>query len=232
MAFPNLIDPIYSDFFSGNDFYDDSWLHSMYSAPPLNSNDDYLEPRDITLDSSTSMEPETLSIWEIEDAAFNFDSMFGNDSISSIDHSRTPSLCDDADSPSSIPKSVEPSASPEASSKRKRGRPWLTRDDSESSYGDPPKSRKSGVNKRQPHHEVERKYREGLNAGLERLRMAIPTLLRLDSQDVDAPIRPSKATVLASAIDYIRQMEVERDRLQKENEALKTGKGWRLLGFD
>jgi hypothetical protein len=54
--------------------------------------------------------------------------------------------------------------------------------------------------------------------------MAIPTLPHLDSQVMDSPTRPSKATVLASAIDYIHQLEMKCNRLQRENEILKTGK--------
>ena len=178
------------------------------------------------------MEPEPLRIWEIENATLNFDSVSSSDSISSLNRSRTPSLVDDTDSPPLTPKSVEPSPSLEASSKRKRGRPRRAREDSESSYDDAPKSRKSGISKRQPHKQVERKYREGLNAGLERLRMAIPTLPRLDLGDMDAAPRPSKATVLAGAIDYIRQIEVERDRLRRENEALRTGGWMATMGFE
>lgn len=217
MAFQNLTDPNYFDFYLENDGYDNNGLQSTCSASPFNSNDDFLaSPHDITL------KPETFSPWEIEDAALNFNSLFGSDSISSLNHSRTPSLCDDTDSLPQSPKPAESSPLPEAPSKRKRGRPRLTREDSESSCSDSSRSRKLGISKRQPHHEVERKYREGLNAGLERLRMAVPTLPRQDSQAMDAPPKPSKATILAGAIDYIRQIEKECDRLQRENEILKT----------
>ena len=226
IAFPNRpTDPMYSDFVLENEGYDNSWLQSISSASPLTSNDDYLvSPHDITLgSSSTCMELESLGMWGIEDPALNFNSMFDNDSISGLNHSRTPSLCDYADSLSPTPNPAEPCPSPEVPSKRKRGRPRFTSDDSESSHGESPTSRKSGISKRQPHHQVERKYREGLNAGLERLRMAIPTLPRLDSPDMATLPKPSKATVLASAIDYIHQIEMECDRLQRENEVLKTG---------
>jgi hypothetical protein len=168
----------------------------------------------------------------IEDIAPDRQSIFSSES-----YSRTPSLCDEADhldfsADTSLRTPTEPApSSPESDipQKRKRGRPRLTHGDRESSYGDVRPSRKSGISKRQPHNEVERKYRNGLNAELERLRMAVPTLAQLHSQSTGDPIRPSKATVLAGAIEYIHKIQVERDRLQRENEALKTKDfGWLL----
>lgn len=232
MAFPSLTDPIYSDYFLENDGFNSSWLQSISSTSTLNGNDDYFtSPHDLALNSTTYMEPETVEMWEIENSALKFDSLLDSDSIASLNHSRTPSLCDDADNLPPTPTQTEHLPTIEASSKRKRGRPRLASDDSESSYSDSSRSRKSGINKRQPHHEVERKYREGLNAGLERLRMSVPTLLHLDSQSGDSLPRPSKATVLASAIDYIQQVEMECDRLRKENEILKTGNRMAALRF-
>jgi len=232
MAFQDLLtDPIYSNFFSENDGCDNSWLQSTYSDSPFNGNDDYLvSPQDVTLDGSTYTEPEMLSMWETEDITFNPDSVFGNDSVSSINHSHPPSLCDDTDTPPPTPSTHDtPSSELEEPPKRKRGRPRLSRDDSDPSYGDPSRSHKSGVSKRQPHNQVERKYRDGLNAELERLRMAVRTLPHWDSQAMNSPPKPSKATVLASAIDYIHKIEVECDRLQRENEVLKTK---RLMAID
>ncbi|OCK77138.1 hypothetical protein K432DRAFT_359152 [Lepidopterella palustris CBS 459.81] len=102
---------------------------------------------------------------------------------------------------------------------RKRGRPRIIRTETEAdSTGDSPKSR---VSRRLPHNQVERKYREGLNSELERLRRAVPTLPQRDSGDLTGPPKPSKATVLASAIDYIKFMETERERLAEENERLR-----------
>jgi len=75
--------------------------------------------------------------------------------------------------------------------------------------------------RRLPHNQVERKYREGLNSELERLRRAVPTLPQRDSSDLTGPPKPSKATVLASAIDYIKFMEAEHERLAEENERLR-----------
>lgn len=62
-----------------------------------------------------------------------------------------------------------------------------------------------------PHTEVERKYREKLNTELERLRRAVPSLLRADSDNVMGGARISKSAVLAVAIDYIKDLEAQRD---------------------
>lgn len=123
--------------------------------------------------------------------------------------------------------------------KRKRGRPKVIRDDTMSSMStnstngsdQQPHSPNSvqtrgRISKRLPHNQVERKYREGLNSELERLRRAVPTLPQpRDTQDLSGPPKPSKATVLASAIDYIKYLEEEQQRLTAENEALQDGKG-------
>lgn len=69
------------------------------------------------------------------------------------------------------------------------------------------------------HCQVERRYREGLKAELDRLRRAIPTLSCASRHGSVA--RLSKVMVLASAIDYIRSIEDERAHLQKEIEGLK-----------
>lgn len=93
--------------------------------------------------------------------------------------------------------------------RRKRGRPRL-----------PPAASKvpaSIVSKKVerpqciPHTEVERKYREKLNTELERLRRAVPSLLRADSDNVMGGARISKSAVLAVAIDYIKDLEAQRD---------------------
>lgn len=142
--------------------------------------------------------------------------------------SRTPSLCGDAPekaSPSS-PRNMkrESPSSPDSASEepipkrpqRKRGRPRLDRVETVSSTSSPSsKSQKTG---RLPHNQVERKYREGLNAELERLRRAVPTLPQSDEAGAMGQPKPSKAMVLASAIEYIRKIEAERDALKAENE--------------
>lgn len=89
--------------------------------------------------------------------------------------------------------------------------------------------------RRQPHNQVERKYRESLNSQLEALRKVIPSLSRstqsglaecqngADIEDLPATTnsKPSKAVILASATAHIKQVEKERKRLEDENELLK-----------
>jgi len=70
-----------------------------------------------------------------------------------------------------------------------------------------------------PHTEVERKYREKLNAELERLRRAVPMLPQSDATDTGA-VKPSKSMVLAVAIDYIKELERQRDAAVEEVERL------------
>jgi hypothetical protein len=68
-----------------------------------------------------------------------------------------------------------------------------------------------------PHTEVERKYREKLNMELERLRRAVPILPQSDAADA---AKPSKSMVLAVAIDYIKELERQRDAAVEEVERL------------
>ncbi|KAF2681678.1 hypothetical protein K458DRAFT_420447 [Lentithecium fluviatile CBS 122367] len=70
------------------------------------------------------------------------------------------------------------------------------------------------------HKQVERKYREGLNAELDRLRRSIPTLPRGDEGKF-GHARLSKTMVLASAIDYIHKIEQEREVALQELERLR-----------
>jgi hypothetical protein len=79
------------------------------------------------------------------------------------------------------------------------------------------------TSKRVPHNLVERKYRNTLNAELERLRCAIPHIAGLGGGADDGSnnsSKPSKANILASAVAYIRSMEMEYDRLNKKQEEL------------
>ena len=102
--------------------------------------------------------------------------------------------------------------------KQKRGRPRLHTFSDAGRSNDQSKARQ---NRRLPHNQVERKYRESLNAELERLRRVVPTLPQGDSTDLTSPPKPTKATILASAINYIKLIEAERDRLQEENKFLR-----------
>jgi len=86
---------------------------------------------------------------------------------------------------------------------------------------------KHPTGKRVPHNIVERKYRNTLNSEMERLRCAIPHIAHLGVA-ADAPVgssqgsKPSKANILASAVAYIRNMEMECDRLNKKNDELQA----------
>lgn len=98
---------------------------------------------------------------------------------------------------------------PKQEIKRKRGSQKLPR------RGKSPSSTITGP-QRIPHNKVERKYRQTLNAAMERLRAHVPTLPQHDSS-FTAPPKPSKAIVLAAAVDYIGQLEAENKRLAEEN---------------
>ena len=81
-----------------------------------------------------------------------------------------------------------------------------------------------------PHTEVERKYREKLNAELERLRRAVPKLPQSDNVDTGA-VKPSKSMVLAVAIDYINELERQRDAAVEEVERLGGKMRFGRVGF-
>jgi hypothetical protein len=55
---------------------------------------------------------------------------------------------------------------------------------------------------------------------LERLRKAVPTLPQSEKDDIIGAAKPSKAMVLAAAIDYIKRVEKERDAAVSEVERL------------
>jgi hypothetical protein len=75
---------------------------------------------------------------------------------------------------------------------------------------------------RVPHKQVERKYRHGINTMMEQLRMSIPSTAHWESSSSSPTnLRPSKAMVLACAVNYIREVEKERDDLAKEMESIK-----------
>lgn len=102
--------------------------------------------------------------------------------------------------------------------KRCRGRPQSVRTSSTSSSSSLSSSSASSKTRQQrvPHNQIERKYREGLNAQFEQLRHAVPTLCQVNDGDRG---KPSKATVLISAIAYIKSIERERDELNLEVES-------------
>jgi len=64
-----------------------------------------------------------------------------------------------------------------------------------------------------PHNEVERKYRNNLNIGIQRLRNHIPTFPRHNYQSSTGSPKPSKVLILAAAVDYIKHLEAEAAKL-------------------
>jgi len=111
---------------------------------------------------------------------------------------------------------VEPTVQAPAP-KRKRGRPRIHRNDSANSdaANQANDQQWSSAGKRSSHNQVERKYRETLNSGLERLRQAVPAV-REGNFPATANGRPSKAQVLEGAITYIKQLEEEVRRRDEE----------------
>ncbi|KAF1964305.1 hypothetical protein BU23DRAFT_575803 [Bimuria novae-zelandiae CBS 107.79] len=102
---------------------------------------------------------------------------------------------------------------------RKRGRPH--KDATLSSHSTGVSGQCNGVRpSRTPHTAVERKYREGLNAALERLRRAVPTLPQGDQDDTIKALRPSKSMIIAGAMEYIEKLEKERTLLLRQYQAL------------
>ncbi|KAK5104820.1 hypothetical protein LTR16_006721, partial [Cryomyces antarcticus] len=81
---------------------------------------------------------------------------------------------------------------------------------------------------RLPHNQVERRYREGLNAQIDSLRKIVPKLQKtgtsdtgdLDDLDPNRRSKPSKSTVLASAAEYLEQLEVQNKQLTDGNALL------------
>jgi hypothetical protein len=114
------------------------------------------------------------------------------------------------------------SASPATRRPPKRGRPRLYQNTtSTSTFTDNSSPSKS---QRLPHNQVERKYRENLNAELERLRRAIPTLPQTNATDGGLFVqpKPSKAMIIAGATEYIQMIERERNEYRAECETLRA----------
>ncbi|KAF2404067.1 hypothetical protein EJ06DRAFT_567858 [Trichodelitschia bisporula] len=141
--------------------------------------------------------------------------------------------------PSTAPSTASSASTPEPHSppsvvappKRRRGRPRSERSSDSLGPHDAGAIRKSTASstaasaaRRIPHNQVERKYREGINQEMERLRHALPSLAAggpVGVVDNASGPRASKATVLASATEYIMTLEEEIHTLLAENEALR-----------
>lgn len=181
----------------------------------------------------TTLQPAQFGTFSTSTKAFTFEELT-NGSFPQ-DNSPTSSLGADGPqltgltSPSLSPRSLKrespdtpndiSAAEPEPKHLRRRGRPRLNppprlqRTDSTISTTSSSTSGKASKHPlpRQPHNQVERKYREGLNAELERLRRAVPTLPQSDEGGVIGQPKPSKGMILAGAIEYIHRLERERD---------------------
>ncbi|KAF2689871.1 hypothetical protein K458DRAFT_399306 [Lentithecium fluviatile CBS 122367] len=117
------------------------------------------------------------------------------------------------------PPTLKRETSPPAVRPRKRGRPRLDRTSASPPFSST--SPKSQRTTRVPHNQVERKYREGLNWELERLRRTVPTLPQCAGGRAVGQPNLSKAMVLVGAIEHIKTVEGERDALVVENERLR-----------
>jgi hypothetical protein len=62
---------------------------------------------------------------------------------------------------------------------------------------------------RQSHSLVEQRYRNSLNAEIRRLEMSVPHLAAKSEDEQRS--RPTKATIIACAVQYIKSIEAERD---------------------
>lgn len=81
--------------------------------------------------------------------------------------------------------------------------------------------RKDAYSSRVPHNAVERKYREGLNAALERLRQVVPKLQQRRRGGDNAMTRLSKVMIIAGAVEYIERLESEKSLELAENQTLR-----------
>ncbi|KXL49455.1 hypothetical protein M433DRAFT_358639 [Acidomyces richmondensis BFW] len=104
-----------------------------------------------------------------------------------------------------------------------------TSDDGDEDYV-PGEDVKNRGRKRQriPHTAVERRYRENLNAHLEKLRQAVPSLASRSgpgnrSGDGNAEgVKPSKCEVLSGAIEHISALDKENQALRSENQVMRA----------
>ena len=81
----------------------------------------------------------------------------------------------------------------------------------------------SGVAKRVPHAEVERKYRVALNDGFENLRKSIPHIAHVEEKVGGKGSKTSKAAVLSTAVSYIKRLEANLEKLKDEQSMLQHG---------
>jgi hypothetical protein len=84
--------------------------------------------------------------------------------------------------------------------------------------------------RRQPHNEIERKYRESINTHLEALKNSLPAFQQPQNQciqgkgdieDLAATPKPSKSIILASAVAHIKKIEKEKKQVEQERNLLR-----------
>lgn len=134
----------------------------------------------------------------------------GEDALAHLPLSPSSLKCEDPDNSSSPGDELTP--------KRRYGHPSVQCRMSDSSNTPSPKRQRRGSCV--PHHQVERKYRDGLNSVLEKLRRVVPSLSQGDESIAIGRPKPTKAMVLSCAIEYIKKIELEKDELREGNERL------------
>jgi len=84
--------------------------------------------------------------------------------------------------------------------------------------------RRRGTSRRIPHNTVEKHYRNTVNAALQRLQRTVPRFASPghDSDGLEAVRQPTKTAVLMGAVEYIRELERERDALREERGTLRN----------
>lgn len=138
----------------------------------------------------------------------------GNGTASSHTHINCGGTSHTASAPSSnntpeVRESIETTESPAAKGTE---RPKMTRKDS--ATGKP--------SKKIPHTVIEKRYRDNFNRQVEDLRSAIPfTACLQDMEDVGNAPRPhTKAAVIATAIEYMRQLRTQHEQVVERNKAM------------
>ncbi|RMY65032.1 hypothetical protein D0863_09401 [Hortaea werneckii] len=103
----------------------------------------------------------------------------------------------------------------------------VTSDDGDEEYmpaGEEPKTR-GRKRQRIPHTAVERRYRENLNAHLDKLRQTVPALAARNGKGCEGTqesVKPSKCEILNGAIEHICALDKENQALKNEMKLLKA----------
>ncbi|KIW00185.1 uncharacterized protein PV09_08226 [Verruconis gallopava] len=129
----------------------------------------------------------------------------------------------------------EEETGPRVSLKRKQKKGSAKRASSEESTTSPDpapatKPAPAKPSRRQPHNEIEKKYRESINTHLEALKNSLPAFQQPknqclqgkgDIEDLAAAPKPSKSIILASAVAHIKKIEKEKRQIEQERNLLK-----------